>query len=210
MVVAIGSANRAEEGSEVARHIARAAARLFAKQGYDATSVREIVAAAGVTKPTLYYHFGSKEGLANALLNVPLSGLVETLRAIATAEVDPVTTLERILEAHFVFCREEPDRARMYYAVCFGPLGSGLAGELAKFYEPLDWPIHESIRKLVEAGIVSSARADDLMWMCRGVITAAVMDLLFKDRELGPGLAPRLVDDMLRGFGAAGKTGWGK
>lgn len=36
---------------------------LFATKGYAATSVRELVAATGVTKPTLYYHFGSKEGV---------------------------------------------------------------------------------------------------------------------------------------------------
>ena len=41
-------------------------------RGYDATPVRAIVEAAGVTKPTLYYHFGSKEGLAQALDPVPL------------------------------------------------------------------------------------------------------------------------------------------
>lgn len=44
------------------------AAKLFATRGYDAVSVREIVQAAGVTKPALYYHFGSKEGVARALL----------------------------------------------------------------------------------------------------------------------------------------------
>ena len=57
----------------MARHIARTAARLFAERGYDATSVREIVEAAGVAKPTLYYYFRSKEGLAQALLTVPLN-----------------------------------------------------------------------------------------------------------------------------------------
>ena len=66
------------ELSPVARHIARAAARLFAERGYDATSVREIVEAAGVAKPTLYYYFRSKEGLAQALLTVPLTSLVAT------------------------------------------------------------------------------------------------------------------------------------
>ena len=64
------------ELSPVARHIARAAARLFAERGYDATSVREIVEAAGVAKPTLYYYFRSKEGLAQALFTVPLTNLV--------------------------------------------------------------------------------------------------------------------------------------
>lgn len=48
--------------------VMRAAARLFAERGYDAVSVREIVAAAGVTKPALYYHFGSKEGVALAIM----------------------------------------------------------------------------------------------------------------------------------------------
>ncbi len=49
--------------------ILRVAARLFATRGFEATSVREIVEAAGVTKPTLYYYFGSKEGLATGALD---------------------------------------------------------------------------------------------------------------------------------------------
>jgi AcrR family transcriptional regulator len=48
--------------------ILREAAELFAARGYDAVSVREIVQAAGVTKPALYYHFGSKEGVASTLI----------------------------------------------------------------------------------------------------------------------------------------------
>ena len=118
----------------MARHIARVAARLFAAQGYDATSVREIVEAAGVTKPTLYYHFGSKEGLAQALVTVPLT---EPGRAAARDPGGPrrirSSALVRMLEAHFAFCRDDPDRSRFVYALFFGPLGTGLAAELARF-----------------------------------------------------------------------------
>ena len=39
------------------------ASHLFAEKGYASTSVREIVARAGVSKPVLYYYFQSKEGL---------------------------------------------------------------------------------------------------------------------------------------------------
>jgi AcrR family transcriptional regulator len=54
---------------EGARHrLLVAATRLFARTGYAATSVREIVEAAGVTKPVLYYYFQSKEGLYLAIL----------------------------------------------------------------------------------------------------------------------------------------------
>src|SRR5277367_6880508 len=87
--------------SPVARHIARAAARLFAERGYDATSVREIVEAAGVAKPTLYYYFRSKEGLAQALMTVPLSGLVATLRQLVTSEGDAIRCIQQVLEAHY-------------------------------------------------------------------------------------------------------------
>jgi AcrR family transcriptional regulator len=45
-----------------------AAVRLFAANGYAATSVRDIVRAAGVTAPVLYHHFGSKEGLFLAIV----------------------------------------------------------------------------------------------------------------------------------------------
>ena len=44
------------------------ASYLFAEKGYASTTVKEIVARAGVSKPVLYYHFQSKEGLYYALL----------------------------------------------------------------------------------------------------------------------------------------------
>ena len=37
--------------------------RLFAERGLDGTSIEEIAAKAGVSKPVVYEHFGGKEGL---------------------------------------------------------------------------------------------------------------------------------------------------
>ena len=196
------------ESSEVARHVARTAARLFSSQGYDATSVREIVEAAGVTKPTLYYHFGSKEGLAQALLK-PLSILGETLQEIARDEGEPIATLIRLFESHFAFCREEPDRARFYFAIAFGPHSKGLSDQLMKFGCQRDAPIVEIAARLAQAGVISSARSDALHFVCRALITSAMMEFLFKGMELGPDLASRLVNDLLRGFGEPGFDGRG-
>jgi AcrR family transcriptional regulator len=47
----------------------QAAVEIFGRKGYAAASVREIVARAGVTKPVLYYHFKSKEGLMTAIID---------------------------------------------------------------------------------------------------------------------------------------------
>jgi AcrR family transcriptional regulator len=48
--------------------ITRAAGRLFARDGYAATRLEDIAAAADVTKPIVYRHFDSKKGLYLALL----------------------------------------------------------------------------------------------------------------------------------------------
>lgn len=52
-----------QENPAVRERLLVEALRLFTSRGFSATTVREIVEAAGVTKPVLYYYFGSKEGL---------------------------------------------------------------------------------------------------------------------------------------------------
>lgn len=50
-------------GDETRRKLIDVALRLFSRNGFAATSTREICAAAGVKIPAIPYHFGSKEGL---------------------------------------------------------------------------------------------------------------------------------------------------
>lgn len=50
------------------RKIFETSMKLFAKKGYDATSIEEITATVGVAKGTLYYHFSSKEEIFNFLV----------------------------------------------------------------------------------------------------------------------------------------------
>src|SRR5271156_2990960 len=156
----IAAPSNKEDLSPVARHIARAAARLFAERGYDATSVREIVEAAGVAKPTLYYYFRSKEGLAQALLTVPLTNLVADLRRIVTTVEAPVRCLEQVIEAQYAFCRDDPDRGRFIYALLFGPLGSEIAGELEPVKDSLRSWTDSAVRRLAEVGIVARNRVE--------------------------------------------------
>jgi len=206
----VTEAARTASASAAARHIARVAARLFAAQGYDATPVRAIVEAAGVTKPTLYYHFGSKEGLARALLTVPMTGLIETLNGVAAAAGDPVVVLRQTFEVHFAFCREEPDRARFYYALCLGPHGaSAMAAELMRLSARLDAQVLDVVRGLAAGHVIPAGRVADCAKALRGLIVTSTMDFLFRGEELGPDLAERLVGDLLWGFGVPGPAGRG-
>jgi TetR/AcrR family transcriptional regulator len=56
---------RDPEGSRAA--ILEAATRIFASRGFVGASMRDITEASGISKPVIYYHFGSKEGLYAAV-----------------------------------------------------------------------------------------------------------------------------------------------
>jgi AcrR family transcriptional regulator len=50
-------------GAERREQLLGVARKLFAERGFDGTSIEEIAARAGVTKPVVYEHFGGKEGI---------------------------------------------------------------------------------------------------------------------------------------------------
>ena len=62
-------ATSSKPGPEASTRILNAAVRVFAARGYAATSVQELLRGTGYSKPTLYYHFGSKAGLFRAILD---------------------------------------------------------------------------------------------------------------------------------------------
>lgn len=199
----LGSAEPGQTGA-VATHIARAAARLFASRGYDATSVREIVEAAGVTKPTLYYYFRSKEALGHALVSDPLNRLCDEMGARLRAEPDAVSGLAGMIQAKLDFCVEDPDRARFFYALFFGPLATGLSAEIVPVCDRMDAVFAESVRRVVEAGVVAPERAESFAAGLNGMIVVSTIEFLFRGRALGPAEGRRIVEDLLRGFGITG------
>ncbi|MCW2918089.1 MAG: TetR/AcrR family transcriptional regulator [Actinomycetia bacterium] len=56
--------------SERREHLVKLAAELFAKKGFQATTVREIADEAGILSGSLYHHFDSKESIVDEILSV--------------------------------------------------------------------------------------------------------------------------------------------
>lgn len=103
------------------QRIMQEALRLFAAQGYEAVGVQEIVLAAGLTKPSLYHHFGSKLGLLKALLEDGGLELLTRVRAAAAYQGDLPLTLYRVVGAYFDFAREQPDFYRLQLGLWLAP-----------------------------------------------------------------------------------------
>jgi AcrR family transcriptional regulator len=91
------------------------AERLFADAGYSATSIDAIAGEAGVTRPMVYAHFGSKDGIYLACLRRARTQLEAMLfEAMATAS-DLRTQIERGADAYFRFVESDPARWRVLF-----------------------------------------------------------------------------------------------
>jgi AcrR family transcriptional regulator len=60
--------------------------RLFAERGFEGTSIEEIAAQAGVSKPVVYEHFGGKEGLYAVVVDREVERLLETVTTLLDGE----------------------------------------------------------------------------------------------------------------------------
>lgn len=86
--------------------ILQCALDLFYAKGYDAVGVQEIAEKAGITKPTLYYYFGSKYGLLETLLTTRFAGLRDRLVSAAEYHGDVSGTLYKIASVFLDFAVE--------------------------------------------------------------------------------------------------------
>ena len=84
-----------------ARRIETAARRLFARQGYAATSMASIAAAAGVSKATVFHHFGSKQLLYETLVEEAASGFREQLLPLLDGSGDLQQRLQAFAAGHY-------------------------------------------------------------------------------------------------------------
>lgn len=73
------------------------AARVFNERGYDATSMEDLSAAAGITKSSFYHHVRGKEALLRAALERALDGLFGILDEPAASTGTPLTRLRHIV-----------------------------------------------------------------------------------------------------------------
>ena len=85
---------------------------LFAEKGFDATSIEEIAARAGVSKPVVYEHFGGKEGLYAVVVDREMSDLLDRLTAALSAG-HPRQLVERSALALLTYIEEQTDGFRI-------------------------------------------------------------------------------------------------
>ena len=117
-----------------AEAILQGAMKEFLKKGYAATSMDKVAKSAGVSKATVYSHFGDKENLFNALIQNLVKDKFQTmmsLEAPQSLEQDPKTVLSAM--ATKMLADAQGDRSlQNFMRIIIGE--SGRFPELAKAY----------------------------------------------------------------------------
>lgn len=109
------------EEVKVRERLLSAAAELFARKGYAATSVNEIVMAAGVTKPILYYYFKNKEGIYLEILNDGFGKYAELVAEAKEWKGSAFDRVRHLVGNLFQIFVEKLDTARLFHSIYYGP-----------------------------------------------------------------------------------------
>lgn len=161
-------------GRPVKERLLRVATRLFARHGFEGTSVQDIVDAAGVTKGAMYHYYGSKDDLLyevyHQLLTMQMSHLTDIAKGSGTAEerlrdaaIDVVESSLANLDDMIVFFRSLhmlPDdrqtqvraERRAYHDMFRGLVEEGMAAGVFRTEVPADVIVHYFLSTVNQLG----------------------------------------------------------
>ncbi len=189
------------EPSPSPQRILQSALSLFSEKGYDATSVREICEASGITKPTLYHFYGSKEGVYRTLVDGTLERVRGDMARAIEDEGSLRERLRRLTRTYFEAARGEPDLARFILALTHNPPSSAPRTDFLRFYEGILAFVAGAIERGETRGEVAPGPVDVRLLVLMGALGEAVHGYLLAGRpDLTPDLADTLVDVVLKGW----------
>lgn len=88
------------------QHLVDVARQLFAKNGYENTTMNDIAAASDKGRRTLYTYFKSKDEIYLAVIQTELERLYEKLEIVARQDLSPEEKMLRLIFAHLEVVKE--------------------------------------------------------------------------------------------------------
>ena len=99
--------------NDTAAELISVATELFAKHGYEGTSIRMITDKAGANLGAITYHFSSKEALYERVFGVMTEPFRPYMVEAVGTEGSPLDRLERFVRALFQYLRDHPTLPRL-------------------------------------------------------------------------------------------------
>ena len=175
------------------------AARMFNARGFHATSLDDVAAGAGVTKPTVYHYLGNKE---QVLIECMAIGLNELQREAAVAQANLGSAIDRLRS----FLRSYAKVSTTEFGQCVVRTGDELLTPRGQAtLRSLKRPIDATLRQLIVEGIAEGSIAPCDAKMLAFTLAGAVNWISRWYDVSGPldpdAIASQTVDFLEKGFG---------
>jgi AcrR family transcriptional regulator len=167
------------EDRTVRQRLMAGATELFARKGYASTTVREIVQAAHVTKPALYYYFKSKEGIFRELVReaeTRFEVILESARKESGAYKDRILFLS---EQVFQLFLDQIELARVGISIHYGPVQGTPVFDFETFHLKFQHLIKKLIQQGIRKGEFRKSKVIDMTWAILGAINVAIENQLW-------------------------------
>ncbi|MGE5252907.1 MAG: TetR/AcrR family transcriptional regulator [Planctomycetaceae bacterium] len=199
-----GRKNRSAAGNgSVRQRLLAAATDLFTQRGYAASTVREIVAAAAVTKPVLYYYFRNKEGIYLELMRQAFARLDELIADSAGNRGSATQKLLHLCDRTYTLFMENVKVARVMYSIYYGPQQGAPFFDFDSYHLKFQGAVRELIQEGIRKGEFRKGNPDDMTWGILGAINVAMeVHLGHMELDLGREGLARVLKIIFQGISA--------
>lgn len=187
-----------ERRSATLRAILSAAEKLFGNKGYEATSVDQIAASAGVAKGAVYHHFKRKKDVFEAVFERVSGRLVEAIAEDVRPDLGVIDQLVSSTQQYFKLCGD-PSVARITLRDAPAVLGHERWRELDEAH--FGGSMIFAFRHAMAIGAIKAVPVDPLAKMFLAAIQTAALDCA-QSEEFAAAAEPYLtsLEAMLAGL----------
>ena len=151
----------ADEKRQSHERILKAASRLFRERGIEATSVADVMKAAGLTHGGFYRHFSSKDALVAAAFGHAVDEVLSAVEAAPTGPEQAVARGQYI--ANYLSTQHAEDRGQ-------GCPLAAMGAEIARLYGTADIEVSDTVERMARVLDPDNGRATE-----RGLATVALL-----------------------------------
>jgi AcrR family transcriptional regulator len=179
-----------------------AALALFARKGYDGTTVEDIAEELGYAKASLYYYFPGKEAIVKALIYDAMDRAADRMDQILAQSADPVENLRGLIGYYVDDYLEKRGFFNIYHQVAHfmaAILSPEESRSMAIRMSEMNQKIVGMIRRGVEDGTYIALDPQTLGEMLMGMISG-LMTLRGSQGWDRQALKPTIVEILIRGI----------
>jgi AcrR family transcriptional regulator len=197
--------NRIGGQTEAERRLLDSGLTLFSENGYNGTSVRQIIERAGVTRPVLYYYFKSKEDLFLRLVDTSFAEFNAHIDGILSKVSGCGERLKAVMAMAFERTEQSPETVRLISQVFFSASHEKIWPDARQLLGNRLDRIVRIMQGGLKTGELSGGDAETLAFVFAGVMSMHIMaKARMTEAKLTRALAEGLVGIFMDGAGSRG------